>query len=53
MSEKAVEREIRDGLIHAIEFKEKSIDRKIRYVYIKNKHLTPSAKAFLSLIDND
>lgn len=50
MSDRAVEREIKTGLISALDFHEISIQREIQYVYIKNKFLTPAAKAFIELL---
>lgn len=47
MSNKAVERDTKRGLISALDFKEISIERDIEYVYLKNKFLTPAAKAFI------
>lgn len=50
MSDRAVEREIKLGLISALDFQEIDIQREIQYVYIKNKLLTPAAKAFIELL---
>lgn len=50
MSELAVEREVQMGLLAALDFKETTIQRNIQYVYLKNKYLTPAAKAFLELL---
>lgn len=50
MSELAVEREVNAGYIGTLDFKETKILRDIQYVYIKNKYLTPAAKAFLELL---
>lgn len=50
MSDRAVEREIQSGLISALDFHETPIQRDIQYVYVKNKFLTPAAKAFLDLL---
>lgn len=47
LSERAVEREIKISLLHALELQEISIHREIQSVYIKNKLLTPAAKEFL------
>lgn len=48
MSELAVEREIEMGLLAALDLKETTIERNIQYAYLKNKYLTPAAKAFWS-----
>ena len=50
MSELAVEREIEMGLLAALDLKETTIERNIQYAYLKNKYLTPAAKAFLELL---
>lgn len=50
MSELAVEREVAGGYIGMLDFKETAILRNIQYVYIKNRYLTPAAKAFLELL---
>lgn len=50
MSELAVERDIQAGFIGALDFEETPIQRNIQYAYIKNKYLTPAAKAFLELL---
>ena len=50
MSELAVEREVNAGLITALDFRETPILRNIQYAYLKNKYLTPAAKAFLQML---
>ncbi|MEI3182188.1 MAG: LysR substrate-binding domain-containing protein [Lachnospiraceae bacterium] len=50
ISELAVEREIEMGLLAALDLKETTIERNIQYAYLKNKYLTPAAKAFLELL---
>ena len=50
MSELAVEREIEMGLLAALDLKEATIEWNIQYAYLKNKYLTPAAKAFLELL---
>lgn len=50
MSELAVEREVNAGLITALAFRETPILRNIQYAYLKNKYLTPAAKAFLQML---
>lgn len=50
MSELAVEREVAAGYIGALDFEETMIQRDIQYAYLKNKYLTPAAKAFLELL---
>ena len=50
MSELAVEREVQMGLVATLDFKETQIIRNIQYTYLKNKYLTPAAKAFLELL---
>ncbi len=50
MSDVAVEREIKAGLITALSLKEADIHREIQYIYRKNKFLTPAAKAFIELL---
>lgn len=48
----AVQREIDNGLIKALDIEGIDINRNIQYVYIKNKFLTPAAKEFISLIED-
>lgn len=43
----AVEREVQQGLLQALRVRELSLTRSIVYVFEKNRHLTPAAKAFL------
>ena len=50
MSELAVEREVNMGLLAALDFEETDIQRNIQYAYLKNRHLTPAARAFLDLL---
>ena len=50
MSELAVEREVNAGLITALDFRETPILHNIQYAYLKNKYLTPAAKAFLQML---
>lgn len=50
MSKHAFEREIEAGLVNALELNECKIERQIQYIYIKDKYLTPAAKAFIDLL---
>lgn len=50
MSDKAAEREVRAGLISALEIEEMEIRREIQYVFLKNKFLTPAAKQMIRML---
>ncbi|MGF0040426.1 LysR substrate-binding domain-containing protein [Peptoniphilaceae bacterium SGI.131] len=49
MSEKAVEKELRDGSIKTLEIEGFDLSRDIEYVYIKDLFLTPAAKEFIRI----
>lgn len=53
MSKLAVEREVEYGLIKAFELKEFTFSRKLQYLYIKNRYLTPATLAFLNLLEEN
>lgn len=50
LSINSVKRELQSGLVTALDFEEVDIYRKIQYIYIKDKILTPAAKEFLKLV---
>jgi len=51
VSKFTVEHEINSGLLASIPIKEVTFHRGIRYVHYKNKHLSPAARAFITLLD--
>lgn len=50
ISTKAVEREVKYGLLKCLDLKEMKLKRNIQYVYEKSRHLTPAAREFLSML---
>lgn len=52
VSELTVKQEIASGLLVAIPVDEVKFERGIQYVHYKNKHLSPAAKAFITMLDN-
>lgn len=46
MSTRAVEREVKAGLLNTVDLKELKLTRTIQFVYEKGRHLTPAAKEF-------
>lgn len=52
VSELTAKQEIASGLLVAIPVDEVKFERGIQYVHYKNKHLSPAAKAFITMLDN-
>ncbi|WP_374016418.1 LysR substrate-binding domain-containing protein [Paenibacillus thiaminolyticus] len=47
----AVKQEIDSGLLAKIPMEDVTFERGIRYIYHKNKHLSPAARQFITLLD--
>ncbi|MGG1639382.1 LysR substrate-binding domain-containing protein [Paenibacillus sp. NRS-1760] len=49
----AIQQEIKSGLLVKVNIKGVKFNRGISYVYHRNKHLSPAAKQFISLLDTN
>ena len=49
MAERAVQKEIEDGLVYTLNLEGIPFSRKIQYVYINDEYLTPAAKEFIKI----
>ncbi|KXO16038.1 LysR family transcriptional regulator [Peptoniphilus sp. GNH] len=53
MSEIAVEREVEHKIIKTLYLKDIRLSRKLQYVYIKNRYLTPATIAFFKILEEN